>query len=328
MKLVYLLLIFGIIYSKTVPNYVFDIYYNVEYKLSQDLYREFTYYPFRLPVVANDKMDVEIKIPNNLIHDFQFAVYEYNYYPNDNEVLSHYQGVSRSILAHGYRTRGQYTIYYYTFQVRANAIAGSYFSIDVILPNYAYTELYFRIDLTKYKYSNIKDIEFLTDYTIDTDIFTDKKIPYLYQIYMRLSSLSEDKMQIQLKTREVVFKNYAFVVDVCQFTSKPSEKEVYYPSKSLVCTNQLNNVATEKYKYYYDFQTEKGISHITIRIINYISDLNYLDIYIYTEKGMKAYIIAIIVLAPILLIGGICGGIYGKRRHDGGGSYSSGPIKI
>ena len=63
MKLVYLLLIFGIIYSITVPNYVFDIYYNVEYKLSQDLYREFTYYPLDFQLLQMIKWMLKLKYP-------------------------------------------------------------------------------------------------------------------------------------------------------------------------------------------------------------------------------------------------------------------------
>ena len=65
MKIIYLIFIFGIIYSLTNPDQVVDIYYNVEYALSKDLSRQFTYYPFRLPVIAGDKMDIEIKVPNN-----------------------------------------------------------------------------------------------------------------------------------------------------------------------------------------------------------------------------------------------------------------------
>ena len=95
MKIIYLLLIFGIIYSSTnPPDQVVDIYYNVEYSLSKDLSKQFTYYPFRLPVIANDKMDIEIKVPNDAAHNFYLEVYEYNYLPNDYQVYNHVNGVS------------------------------------------------------------------------------------------------------------------------------------------------------------------------------------------------------------------------------------------
>ena len=327
MKIIYLLLLFGIAYSSTNPDCAFDIYYNIEYTLLQYFDKKFTYYPFRLPVNANDKMDIEIKIPHNANHDFSLKVYEYNSKPSDYEILYHTGGTPKYAYQNHY-INGKYTVYNYTYQVSPNAVQGSYFSIDITIPNYAYTEIYLTVNLAKYKYSNIKDLSFLTAYTIDTSIFGDGKIPRDYEIYIRLSSLSEDKMQIQLETHDVIYKDYAFYVDVCQFTQKPDESQVYYPYKANNCKNHLSNVATEKNKYYYDFQTEKNINYISIRIINNLFDLNYLNIYIHTEKGLQAYIIAIIVVAPILLIGGIIGGCYGKRRHDVGDVYDSGPIKV
>ena len=127
-------------------------------------------------------------------------------------------------------------------------------------------------------------------------------------------------MQIQLTTHEAYDPYKAFKVDVCQFQKKPMEYEVYYGGGK--CVNNLKNTATQTYKYYYDFQTERNVQYLSIRIINNISDLDYLFIYIYTEKGMKAYIIALIILAPIIIIAGIVGFIC--RRLGicrGGGSY-------
>ena len=95
MKIIYLFLIFGIIYSSTnPPDKVVDIYYNDEYNLSKDLNRQFTYYPFRLPVIVGDKMDIEIKVPNNAKQEFYLEVYEYDYRPNDIQVYDHVNGVS------------------------------------------------------------------------------------------------------------------------------------------------------------------------------------------------------------------------------------------
>ena len=281
MKIIYLLLIFGIIYSSTnPPDQVVDIYYNVEYSLSKDLSKQFTYYPFRLPVIANDKMDIEIKVPNDAAHNFYLEVYEYNYLPNDYQIYNHVNGVSMGRnLASSFYYEGDYTVYYYTFQVSQNAIKGSYFSIYVTVPNYDYSYLYFRVNLSKYKYSNIKELSFLTNYEIDTSIFGDRKIPYEYQIYIRMSSLSEDEMQIQLTTHEAYDKYTAFVVDVCQYNIFPDESQV----------------------------------------INNISDLNYLFIYIYTEKGMQAAILALIICAPIIIVAAIILFILRRCGIIGGG---------
>ena len=324
MKIIYLLLIFGIIYSSTnPPDQVVDIYYNVEYSLSKDLSKQFTYYPFRLPVIANDKMDIEIKVPNDAAHNFYLEVYEYNYLPNDYQVYNHVNGVSMGRnLASSFYYEGDYTVYYYTFQVSQNAIKGSYFSIYVTVPNYDYSYLYFRVNLSKYKYSNIKELSFLTNYEIDTSIFGDRKIPYEYQIYIRMSSLSEDQMQIQLTTHEAYDKYSAFIVNVCQYNIFPDESQVYYGHGAVNC-QPVTNTATEISKYYYDFQTEPNIKYLSIRIINKVSDLNYLFIYIYTEKGMQAAILALIICAPIIIVAAIILFILRRCGIIGGGISQS-----
>ena len=134
-------------------------------------------------------------------------------------------------------------------------------------------------------------------------------------------------MQIQLTTHEAYDPNTAFKVDVCQYNTKPVESQVYYGLGAVNCATGLKNSATQKYKYYYDFQTGPNIEYISISIINYISDLDYLFIYIYTEKGMKAVIIALIILAPILIIAGIVSFILRRLGIccEGGGSHGGAP---
>ena len=326
MKVIYVFAILGLIYGATIaPTKVFDIYYNVEYSLSKDLQSQFTYYPFRLPVIAGDKMDIEIKVPNSVNHDFYLEVYEYFYKPTDEQVYKRINGVSKGKIAPtSYYYEGQSTVYYYTFQVSPNAPDGSFFSIYVTIPNYSYTYLYLRVNLSKYKYSNIKDIKFMTDYTIDTSIFGDRRIPYKYQIYLRLPSKSEDQMQIQLTTHEAYEKDTAFKVDVCQYNTRPVESQVYYIDRDINCKNNLKNTSPYATEYYYDFQTERNVQYLSIRIINYISDLNYLFIYIYTEKGRQEAILVLIILTPIIIIGAIIGYLLrrcGLCRHSYGPGY-------
>ena len=324
MKIIYLLFIFGIIYSSTNPDQVVDIYYNVEYALSKDLSRQFTYYPFRLPVIAGDKMDIEIKVPNNAAHDFTLGVFEYHYIPSDKDIFEHKYNYEKDVISTpGSYLEGDATVYYYTFQVTpTDSIPFIYFSVDVTVPNYDYSYIYFRINLSKYKYSNIKELSFLTDYEIDTSIFGDRKIPYEYQIYIRMSSLSEDQMQIQLTTHEAYDKYSAFEVDVCQYNIFPDESQVYYGHGAVNC-QPVTNTATEISKYYYDFQTEPNIKYLSIRIINKVSDLNYLFIYIYTEKGMQSYILALIICAPIIIIAAIILFILRRCGIIGGGISQS-----
>ena len=129
MKIIYLLLIFLIIYSLTnSPDKVEDIYYNVEYDLTQNLKKQSSYYLFRLPVKAGDKMDIEIKIPNSVSNNFLLEVYEYNYKPNDTQIYEHVKGnYLGKFLASSFYYEGDLTVYYYTFQVSQNAIKGSFF---------------------------------------------------------------------------------------------------------------------------------------------------------------------------------------------------------
>ena len=321
MKIIYFLLIFGIIYSSTnLPDKVVDIYYNVEYALSKDLSRQFTYYPFRLPVIAGDKMDIEIKVPNNAKQEFYLEVYEYDYRPNDIQLYDHVNGVSMGkYLASNYYYEGNFTVYYYTFQVSQNATKGSYFSIYLTVPNYDYSSLYFRINLSKYKYSKIKDLKITKNYEIDTSIFEDRKIPYGYQSYIRVSSLRDEQIQIQLATHEDYDKNSSFIVDVCEYNNFPDEALVYYDFGAVNCQT-INNTSTKKAEYYYDFQTQKNIQYLSIRIINNIPDLNYLSIYIYADRGEKLtrlictiFGAVFIVTAAIVLILKNCG-IIGDRN--------------
>ena len=331
MKVIYVFAILGLIYSSTIaPTKVFDIYYNVEYSLSQDLQSQFTYYPFRLPVIAGDKMDIEIKISNFANHDFYLEVYEYFYKPTDEQVYNHENGVSKGKIAPtSYYYEGPSTVYYYTFQVSPNAPDGSFFSIYVTIPNYSYTYLYLRVNLSKYKYSNIKDINFLTNYTIDTSIFGDRRIPYGYQIYLRLPSMSEDRMQIRLIIHKAYAGNYiAFEVDVCQYDTRPVESQVYYIGRDNNCKNNLKryyeNTSPNETKYYYNFQTERNVQYLSIRIINYIPDLDYLFICIYTEKVMLVRILALIILILIIITGAIIGHTSRRRglcRHRYGPGY-------
>ena len=325
MKVIYVFAFLGIIYSSTIaPTKVFDIYYNVEYSLSQDLQSQFTYYPFKLPVKPGDKMDIEIKIPNFANHDFYLEVYEYNFEPTNDQVYKRINGVYKGKISPiNFYYEGQSTVFYNTFKVSEEALPGAYFSIYVTIPNYYYTYLYLRINLSKYKYSNIKDINFSTDYTIDTSIFGDRKIPYKYQIYLRLPFMSEDQMQIQLTTHEAYEKDYsAFEVDVCQYDTRPVESQVYYDRGAINCQTKLKNISTQKTKYYYDFQTERNVQYLSIRIINYIPDLNYLFIYISTEKGMHGVILALLIIAPIIIVGAIIVFILRRLRTSGKKEFS------
>ena len=281
MKIAYLLLIFGYIYCiDTSKIEVFDIFYNVEYDLTQNLKKHSSYYLFMLPIKAGDKMDIEIKVPNSVSNNFLLEVYEYNYKPNDSQIYDHQNCFPQNQISSNvsnYETNS--TVYLYTFQASFTNKKDSYFSINLTIPNYDYNYLYFKINSSKYKYSNIIDLNFSTEYNLNKTLFGDNFIPDGYQIYIRLSNLNENKFQIQLKTNNPYDKNNAFKVGICQYNSKPSESQVYYGNGAVNCKNSLDNISEEDKYYNYNFQTEKNISYISIKIINYISDSEGLELY-------------------------------------------------
>ena len=304
MKTIYLLLVFGFISCSEVPNVVFDIWYNYEYTLTQDLTSyDYTYYPFRIPVNYEGTMDFEIKIPKTEYQEFVIYVHEWNQVPDIYDIKGAH-GTSDKIIGSANYEEGDYWVYSYAFSASANAI---YFSIEVEIPNrLGFTYMVVRVNLSKYHYSNIKDLTFNTDYKIDTSIFTANnfRIPHLYQIYIRIGVFDDDEMEIQLTTHKAYDKNTAFKVDVCQYVDEPTQQQVYYGNNAARTNTSLENTSEEGGKYYYPFTTDKGIKFLSICITNQIGDLDYLFIYIYSKTGLAVAIIVVIVLVAVGLVGG------------------------
>ena len=302
MKIIYLLLLFGFISSKT-PEKVTDIWYNFEYSLQTDLKFGWDEYDFRLPTNYKGHMDVEVKIPQGDKNTFSFRVFEYTTFPKDSEIINYEGGkeYDRYTPSAQYE-EGDYVVYSYQFY---SSETTNYFAIHVFTTNYGFSYLVFRVSSDRYRYSYIKDLDFNTDYNVATTKFDYQLIPYQYQIFIRISVFEDDKMEIQLTTHKAYDKKTAFQVDVCEYSKKPLEDQVYYPDKAQGCKPPLENISDDDNKYYYPFTTDKGINYLTIRIINNLSDLNYLFIYIYSEKGLAAGIIAAIVIGVVIVVGGI-----------------------
>ena len=119
-------------------------------------------------------------------------------------------------------------------------------------------------------------------------------------------------MEIQLETHTTYDPKNAFEVHVCQYKGKPSDSDVYYAT---LCGNPLENKSNEWKKFSYPFETDEGIDYLAICIVNTHEDLNYLYMYIYSEKGLAAAIIVLIVLLPLLLIGGGAGFFVHRNRR-------------
>jgi hypothetical protein len=248
-------------------------------------------------------MDFEIKIPKTEYQAFTIYVHDWIGMPNIKNIIDSH-GSSKKVIGSGNYEEGKYWVYSYAFQATAGA---TYFSIEMQVPNrLGISYMVVRVNLSKYHYSNIKDLTFNTDYPIDTSIFTanNKRIPYGYQIYIRIGVLDDDEMEIQLTTHKAYDKNTAFKVDVCQYVDEPTQQQVYYGNNAARTNTSLENTSEEGGKYYYPFTTDKGIRFLSICITNQIGDLDYLFIYIYSKKGLAAAIIVVIVLVAVGLVGG------------------------
>lgn len=315
MKIICLLLIFGFISCSEDPSQAFDIWYNYEYNLQKQIYLDYTFYVFRLPVNYAGKMDMEVKILASDPKAFSFQVFQYNYEATLDNVLNHDYSPEQKFIIGDIREypEGNYQVYSYTFQSSAG---GMYFGIELTIPTFSYNYIIFRVNSQKYQYSNVKELELNKDYPIDTKIFGDNKIPTGYQIYIRIPSFSQDNMEIQLSTHYVYDKYTAFQVDVCQYDKLPTESQVYYGDPGRPCNNDIKNVSDEDKLFRYPFSTESEINYLSIRIINKQQDLNYLNIFVYSETGMAIALLVVVIVLPILVVGAI--GYYLFKKFCGG----------
>jgi len=312
MKIIWLIIIIGLSFGREVYQEFQDLYYNTEYSLIKDYSQNFQEYTFRAQVIPSDTMDMEIKISKDDANYFGISVYEFDHKPEKAEVLGYY-GTQISYSATGTYKEDNCWVYSFTFTADNWA---TFFSIHIYYQNtwISLDTLIFRIDLTKYKYSKIKELNYNTDYQIDTNRFSGNSyyIPPNYQIYIRIAVHSEDKMEIRLTTHEANDKNKDFKVDVCQYTTKPTEEQVYYGNKAAKCENGLQNESDKTKEYVYPFTTIQDINYLSISIINQYGHLSYLNIFIYSETGMKIGFIILIVVACILVVGGIIGFVMKK----------------
>ena len=278
MKEIVFLLILGIIACATVMP-VIDTYYNGEYDLSRDYSEDINAYGFRLPVIPYDRLDIEIKIKKEDTNNFDGLVYTYATTPTDEDIRN-YGGTLISHLSENRYDEGDYTVYYKTFQVPEGI---NYFAVYAFYNMYQFhSYIHVRINLSRYKYSYIKDLPFNTNYEFDTSIFSNGIIPYNYGIFMRLP-INRDTIEIQLTTQKEYDKNAAFKVDVCEFDHLPTSSEVYFGTNAKKCFTNLQNKSTENLKYKYPFSSEENVNYISICVTNQNTDLSYIKTNIYKE---------------------------------------------
>ena len=330
MKAIIFILILGIVLNASTP--VYDIYYNHGYNLQQNLQTE-TNFLFRTPTNPGDKMDFVFTFPKSYVDTFNFylSVCQCPDRPTDDQMRA--MAFDDSYYCYQFQQFTDYydddNYHYYYFTYPRNGYTydnAKYLAISVYYRDYKpYSYLYFKIDAATYKYSNIKELEYNQNYHLDTSIFHHTetgKIPANYQIYIRIKVNSNDEMEIRLTTNEYLRYDNLFTVDIGQFQSEPSDSDVYYAYNADVWKHPNVIQTTDKNLYKFPFTTEDKIKFLTIRIIN-SRELNELGIYIYSEIGMAAAIIAVIVIVPLLVIGGIVGFFLKKCGCIGGGASST-----
>ena len=235
MKDIVFLLILGIIACATVIP-VRDIYYNSEYDLSQDYSEEINAYGFRLPVIPNDKLDIEIKIKKEDTFNFDGQVYAYVYTPSDEDIQNYIGGTKISSISQNIYYEGDYAVYYKTFQVPEGY---NYFIVYAVYETYyPYSYIFVRINLSRYKYSYIKDLAFNTNYEFDTSIFPNNIMPNNYKIFMHIKK-NYDTAKIHITTQKNYDKNNAFIVEVCEYEHSPNPQEIYYSINYLIDDNNF-----------------------------------------------------------------------------------------
>lgn len=147
-------------------------------------------------------------------------------------------------------------------------------------------------------------IQYNTRYTVDIRRYTEGYLPAGHSYYFGLAVERNDQMHVECR----VYHNavISFKVDVCVFNHEPSVTEVLTGGQT-TCAGSLDYTKSESSNYdsyTYPFQTGEYVTHIAVHLQNHHS-LDFLDVLIYSEKGMGAAIIVLIILAPLLIIAAI-----------------------
>ena len=173
MKIVLFAFLIGIIATSTSPTVV-PVWFNYDYSLQKDYSLHYSEYYFRAKVEPKKKMDIELRMNENEFQSNYFTIYvlDYGFDPTD-EQITHREGTSIK----GYITgrtypQGKYKVIAFAYTT-AEYIDTQYNYLGIIV-SYEQTSvwqtfsyLYFRVDVTKYYYSNIKDLDYNTYYSYD-----------------------------------------------------------------------------------------------------------------------------------------------------------------
>ena len=147
-------------------------------------------------------------------------------------------------------------------------------------------------------------VQFNTRYTVDMRRYTEGFLPAGHSYFFGLAVEPNDQMHVECRVyySAVIY----FKVDVCVFNHEPTVNEIL-TGGTTTCAGSLSydkSTSGNLDVYTFPFQTGANVNHIAVHLQNQHS-LEYLDVLIYSEKGMAAAIIVLIILAPLLIIAAI-----------------------
>ena len=142
-------------------------------------------------------------------------------------------------------------------------------------------------------------IDFNKRYTVDITRYKEGYLPGGHSYFFGLAVEPDDEMSVDCRVQRNAQIN--FKVDVCPFTHEPSTEELV--AGNMACVSYLKCTKTSGSdfdQYSYPFSTSSNINHIAVHLLNYQS-LYYLDVYIYSLKGMSIYLWILIILLPCII---------------------------
>lgn len=156
------------------------------------------------------------------------------------------------------------------------------------------------------------DISYDTKYTVDVNQFPEKYLPANFLYYFRLSVIEDDKMQIQLTVLKRAIIQFDVRVCAYNYGKAPTDQQIYDGHSGCVFLTPKSDKTSGSYDVYlYDFETQVGVDYLGVLVRNYQA-LDFLEVYIYSEKGSIVLIILLAVFLPCIIIAALV--IYFLRR--------------
>ena len=168
-----------------------------------------------------------------------------------------------------------------------------------------------------------------SDQVRNLDVLTEYKfVTGFSHYYFRVKVSSLDNMYLELTALDYGTNTDGdFKFDICGFYDYPSDEQVM--TGHAYCANYNAPTLTKKnnYMYYrYTFSTLQDISYLALSLTMLRPDIYPYTLYIYSESGMGAAIIVLIICLPCIIVAAVvfavcrfcCGGC--RIRINAGGS--------